>query len=155
PFTTGAGAPLTELTLAAFAAESGGHVVSEPRNARYARFRERFDEPAYRRRLAEGGIRWLSRSEPAFPPALCSIVDPPPGLFLRGAGGLELLDRPTVAIVGARACSSYGSHVARVFGRELAGAGLVVVSGMARGVDGEVHRGALEAGGTTVAVLGC
>ena len=146
---------VSELALAAFAAETGSHFVSEPRDARYARFRERFDEQAYRRRLADGGIRWLSRSDPAFPPALGSIFDPPPGLFLRGAGEVELLDRPAVAIVGARACSSYGSHVARVFGRELGGAGLVVVSGLARGVDGEAHRGSLEAGGTTVAVLGC
>src|SRR5439155_18714164 len=63
--------------------------------------------------------------------------------------------RPAVAVVGARSCSAYGAHVARSLGRELAGAGLVVVSGLARGVDGEAHRGALEAGGTTVAVLGC
>jgi DNA processing protein len=60
-----------------------------------------------------------------------------------------------VAVVGARSCSAYGAQVARSLGRELAGAGLVVVSGLARGVDGEAHRGALEAGGTTVAVLGC
>jgi DNA processing protein len=57
--------------------------------------------------------------------------------------------------VGARACSPYGAHVARSLGRELAAAGLVVVSGLARGVDGEAHRGALEAAGATVAVLGC
>jgi DNA processing protein len=145
----------TALALAAFAAETGGHFVSEPRDARYARFRERFDEAAFRNRLAESGIRWLARSDPGFPAALRSIFDPPPGLFLRGAGELGLLDRPAVAIVGARACSGYGSHVARTFGRELAGAGLVVVSGMARGVDGEAHRGALDAGGATVAVLGC
>ena len=62
---------------------------------------------------------------------------------------------PSVAIVGARACSSYGRAVARSLGRELAGAGLVVVSGMARGIDGEAHRGALDVGGLTVAVLGC
>ncbi len=66
-----------------------------------------------------------------------------------------MLARPSVAIVGARACSSYGRAVARTLGRELAAAGLVVVSGMARGIDGEAHRGALEAGGETVAVLGC
>jgi len=60
-----------------------------------------------------------------------------------------------VAVVGARACSAYGAQVGRRLGRELAAAGLVVVSGMARGVDAEAHRGALEAGGPTVAVLGC
>jgi DNA processing protein len=59
-----------------------------------------------------------------------------------------------VAVVGARSCSRYGAHVARSLGRELAAAGLVVVSGLARGVDGEAHRGALETG-ATIAVLGC
>jgi DNA processing protein len=74
---------------------------------------------------------------------------------LRGHAGSELLGRPAVAVVGARACSPYGAQVARMLGRELARAGLVVVSGMARGVDGEAHRGALESDGHTVAVLGC
>src|SRR5262249_2999652 len=115
----------------------------------------RFDESAFRERLACTGIRWIGRTEPGFPSALASIFDPPPGLFLRGAADPALFHRPAVAIVGARACSAYGAHVARTFGRELAGAGLLVVSGMARGVDGEAHRGALESGGTTVAVLGC
>ena len=146
---------MSELALAAFAAETGGHLVNEPRDARFRRFLERFDDAAYRRRLAAAGIRWVGRSDPGFPASLRAIFDPPPGLFLRGEGDADLLDRPSVAIVGARACSAYGSHVARTFGRELAGAGLVVVSGMARGVDGEAHRGALEAGGPTVAVLGC
>ena len=77
------------------------------------------------------------------------------GLFVRGDSPLELLDSPAVAVVGARSCSAYGAHVARSLGRELAGAGLAVVSGLARGVDGEAHRGALESGGPTVAVLGC
>jgi DNA processing protein len=76
-------------------------------------------------------------------------------LWLRGEAPPELLARPSVAIVGARACSSYGRSVARTLGRELAAAGLVVVSGLARGIDGEAHRGALDAGGITVAVLGC
>jgi DNA processing protein len=65
------------------------------------------------------------------------------------------LTRPAVAVVGARACSGYGASVARLLGRELAAAGIVVVSGLARGVDGEAHKGALEAAGATVAVLGC
>jgi DNA processing protein len=66
-----------------------------------------------------------------------------------------VLSRPAVAIVGARSCSPYGAQVARTLGREFGAAGLVVVSGLARGIDGEAHRGALEAGGVTVAVLGC
>ena len=68
---------------------------------------------------------------------------------------MALLDRPAIALVGARACSSYGRSVTRSLARDLAAAGLVVVSGMARGIDGEAHRGALDAGGVTVAVLGC
>jgi DNA processing protein len=90
-----------------------------------------------------------------FPERLGAIFDPPPALYLRGDGEPALLARRAVAVVGARSCSPYGAHVARRLGRELAAAGLVVVSGLARGVDGEAHRGALEAGGTTVAVLGC
>jgi DNA processing protein len=89
------------------------------------------------------------------PPRLRAIHDPPTRLYLRGNGAPELLAEPSVAIVGARACSPYGRQVARMLGRELAAAGLVVVSGLARGVDAEAHRGALDAGGHTVAVLGC
>jgi len=98
-------------------------------------------------------VRRLRRSD--LPELLRQIHDPPRALFLRGSADAEILGRPAVAIVGARACSPYGSQVARMLGRELAAAGLVVVSGLARGVDGEAHRGALEAGGLTVAVLGC
>ena len=99
--------------------------------------------------------RRLARSDPAYPPLLAAIHDPPPQLWIRGGAELELLSRTAVGVVGARACSSYGRSVARSLGRDLAAAGVVVVSGMARGVDGEAHRGALDANGTTVAVLGC
>jgi len=98
-------------------------------------------------------VSWLRKNE--LPPLLRAIHDPPDRLYLRGAGDPELLARPAVAIVGARACSPYGAQVARMLGRELANAGVVVVSGLARGVDGEAHRGALETSGHTVAVLGC
>jgi DNA processing protein len=101
------------------------------------------------------GIRRVRRSESFFPALLARIHDPPPAIFLRGGGDGAMLSQPAVAVVGARSCSAYGRSVARSLGRELAAAGLVVVSGMARGVDGEAHRGALEAGGATVAVLGC
>jgi len=98
-------------------------------------------------------VSWLRKHE--LPPLLRAIHDPPERLYLRGNGAAELLALPAVAIVGARACSPYGAQVARMLGRELAAAGIVVVSGMARGVDGQAHRGALERDGHTIAVLGC
>src|SRR5581483_10169937 len=101
------------------------------------------------------GFRFLPVSSPEFPPLLRAIHDPPAGLFVRGEADLQVLTRPAVAVVGARACSGYGASVARSVARELAAAGLVVVSGLARGIDAEAHRGALEANGLTVAVLGC
>lgn len=146
---------MSELALAAFASETGTHLVRQPRGEHWRTFERRFDERAYLERLAAGGHRFLARSAASFPPLLRAIHDPPPGLFLRGEAEPELLSRPAVAIVGARACSGYGASVARRLGRELAAAGLVVVSGLARGIDAEAHRGVLEAKGTTIAVLGC
>jgi DNA processing protein len=94
-------------------------------------------------------------ARPELPPLLRAIHDPPARLHLRGAGDAGLLACPAVAIVGARACSPYGAQVARMLGRELGAAGVVVVSGLARGIDGAAHRGALDAAAHTVAVLGC
>ena len=105
--------------------------------------------------MTRDAVRRVGLRAASFPPLLAAIHDPPRELFVRGSSGLALLAAPAVAVVGARACSSYGRSVARSLGRELAAAGIVVTSGMARGVDGEAHRGALEAGGITVAVLGC
>jgi DNA processing protein len=146
---------MSDLALAAYAAETGAHLVRPPDDGRWRAFSRGFDDRRFRAELGARGVGWIGRGEPAFPPLLGAIHDPPPGLFLRGAGGFELLARPSVAIVGARSCSPYGSQVARAGARELAAAGLVVASGLARGVDGEAHRGALEAGGVTIAVLGC
>lgn len=96
----------------------------------------------------------VSRGGPGYPPLLAELHDPPARLHLRG-GPAEILALPSVAVVGARSCSSYGAQVARELARDLAALGIVVVSGLARGIDGEAHRGALAAGGLTVAVLGC
>ena len=145
---------MSDLAVAAFAAEAGSHLLAAPRDRRFAAFLASFDEAAYRARLRAAGLRWVARSEPRYPERLRAIHDPPVGLFLRGAGELSLLDRPAVAIVGARACSAYGAEVATTLGRSLTEAGVLVISGMARGVDAAAHRGALDAG-TTVAVLGC
>lgn len=142
-----------DLALAAYAAERDAHIVELPHEARFRRFADAFDARAFRAELARRGLRWLARSDPGFPSLLAAIHDPP-GLFLRG-GDESLLARQAVAVVGARACTSYGSSVARLLGFALAANGVVVVSGLARGVDADAHRGALEAGGPTVAVLGC
>jgi DNA processing protein len=99
--------------------------------------------------------RCIPRRSRAFPQLLAAIHDPPPQLYLRGDADPALLTRPAVALVGARACSAYGRSVARSLARDLAAAGVLVVSGLARGIDGEAHRGALDGGGWTVGVLGC
>jgi DNA processing protein len=145
---------MSELAVAVFASQVDAHLLEAPRSARFAAFRQTFDEQRYLRELGEHGYRWTARSDPQFPVRLRAIHDPPPGLFVRGDAPLALLDRPSVAVVGARACSPYGVAVATSLGRELAAAGVIVVSGLARGVDGAAHRGALDTG-LTIAVLGC
>ncbi len=98
------------------------------------------------------GARLIVLGEPGFPRALADLTLPPPALYVAG----EIPDRPAVAVVGARKASAYGLEVAHWFGRALAGAGALVVSGFALGVDGAAHRGALaEESGATLAVLGC
>jgi DNA processing protein len=146
---------MTELALAVFASENGTHLLRPPLNRRWSSHLRSFDATAYEQRLAARGFRFLPRTSAEFPPLLRAIHDPPVGLFLRGPGDVGLLSRAAVAVVGARACSGYGASVARSLGRDLARGGLVVVSGLARGIDAEAHRGALEAEGPTVAVLGC
>lgn len=97
-------------------------------------------------------VRYVRRGEPGYPPQLADLHDPPVGLFLRGAD-LPSRDR-IIAIVGARACSAVGRDVARSLARGLAGAGLLVASGAARGIDTAAHEGSLDGGGGTIAVLG-
>lgn len=99
--------------------------------------------------------RCLTRGSAGYPPSLAAIPDPPAALWLRGNADPSALSGVALAVVGARSCSPYGRAVARSLARDAAAAGATVVSGLARGVDGEAHRGALEGGGITVAVLGC
>jgi DNA processing protein len=91
--------------------------------------------------------------DPAYPPLLRAIADRPPVLWVRGR--VEALTRPAVAIVGSRAATPYALEVAARLARELAERRMMVVSGLARGVDGAAHRGCVAAEGATVAVLGC
>jgi DNA processing protein len=101
-------------------------------------------------RAAAAGWRWLVPGDSDYPCLLTSMVDPPLGLFVRG----RLSDAPTVAVVGSRKATPYGCQVARLLGEELGRSGVVTVSGMARGVDAEAHRGALMVGGVSWAVWG-
>lgn len=95
------------------------------------------------------GVQVLHETDPRYPARLMHLEDPPPFLFARGR--LELLERPSVAVVGSRNCTEYGESVARLLAGGLASAGVVVVSGLARGVDTAAHVAALEGG--TIAVL--
>lgn len=88
-----------------------------------------------------------------YPPLLREIYDPPVALYVKGAWS-ESLDQPCVAIVGSRRCSTYGQNAATMLARDLAQRGVTIVSGFARGIDAAAHRGAIEGGGRTVAVLG-
>ena len=103
-------------------------------------------------RAAERDITPIPWSDAAYPPALSAIIDPPPVLWL--CGQVAVLEAPAVAIVGSRAATPYGLAVAERLAGDLAARGVVIVSGLARGVDSAAHRGALAAAGCTVAVLG-
>ncbi len=98
------------------------------------------------------GFALVPFGDERYPPLLSQIPDPPLVLYVRGRA--ESLSTPTVAIVGTRKCSRYGRETTRRIAGELVAVGITVVSGLALGIDGEAHEGALEAGGTTVAVLG-
>lgn len=122
-----------------------------PRLAAVADGSDRIDEHDYSA-LAEAGVALLWFGSPAYPAALAEIDDPPPVLYARGR--TALLATPQIAVVGSRNASRQGCENAWVFARDLARAGITVTSGLALGIDAEAHRGALAAGGDTVAVLG-
>jgi DNA processing protein len=99
------------------------------------------------------GAEILLLDDGVYPSSLREIYDPPIVLYVKGAWS-ECLDQPCVGIVGSRKCSTYGQNTAVMLSRDLAQRGVTVVSGFARGIDAAAHRGALEAGGRTIAVLG-
>jgi DNA processing protein len=100
------------------------------------------------------GCRLLTWDEPEYPARLREIYDPPPLLYVRG--NVELLNRHIISIVGARRPTPYGNQMAERISKDLADRGLVIVSGLARGIDASAHKGALaSAPGATIGVLGC
>ncbi len=118
-----------------------------------AEARRRLHPDRERERLERSGAVALTWEDPAYPLLLRRIPDPPPVLFVRGR--LREEDRWALAIVGTRRPTAYGRQAAEWFSRELARAGIPIVSGLARGIDAIAHEGALKAGGRTIAVLPC
>ncbi len=104
------------------------------------------------RQAEKQGIRILSVFDDEYPHSLKQIFDPP--LVLYCLGDPSVLRRPAIAVVGSRRCSLYGKEITEKITRELSSLGICIVSGLARGIDSNAHRGALENGGATVAVLG-
>ena len=104
-------------------------------------------------RLGDHNLVLLCPDDPRYPKFLRSIADPPVLLYCQG--DLTCLARPSVAIVGSRAATAYGKRISFELARELAGRGICVVSGLALGIDGQAHAGALAGGGLTIGVLGC
>lgn len=119
---------------------------------RAAAARRRIDPGALADRAASLGIGWVTWEDPAYPLRLRGAADPPLILYYRGRQPPEAV--PWVAVVGSRKASAYGSQMAFRLAADMAAAGWVVVSGLAVGIDGAAHRGALAGGGVTVAVLG-
>lgn len=103
--------------------------------------------------LRGSGIVLICPDDTPYPSLLKEIADPP--LLLYAKGDVALLSRPCLGVVGSRAASSYGERVACDMARQLAGYGMTVVSGLALGIDGAAHKGALGQPGSTIGVLGC
>ncbi len=137
----------------------GGRRLPGVTEKRWAGLRARAGEadPERDRAVArEAGVRFVGPGTSEWPAQLDDLGDARPvGLWVRGRPSLRMWALKSVAVVGARACTEYGAHVAAGLGAGLAERGWVVVSGGAYGVDGAAHRGALAAGGATVAVLAC
>ncbi len=116
----------------------------------YHRDKEQLD--AWITELEEKNIQFYSICHPLYPSLLKEIYDPPAGIYIKGTLPDDNIDK--ISVVGARRCSSYGSNVAYQITKDLGKTNVVVVSGMARGIDTMAHKGILDGGGQTIAVLG-
>ncbi|HOZ47203.1 MAG TPA: DNA-processing protein DprA [Candidatus Hydrogenedentes bacterium] len=135
------------------ASESALHDVVGPKLAeRVAHYRDVVDAAAQERRMAEYNAQLITLDDASYPVRLAEIYNPPLVLFMRGA--LFEADQHCVAVVGTRRPTPYGIRMAERLGGGLAARGITVVSGMAAGIDAAAHRGALDAGGRTIAILG-
>ncbi len=132
--------------------EKWGQVLSQKQVQYLAEYTAGWRPEAEYRKMREEGIRLLTGEDELYPGRLREIPDAPYGIFVRGK--LPATDAPAVAIIGARDCSEYGKYVAAELGRVLGQNGVIVVSGMARGIDGISQEAAMQAGGRSLGVLG-
>lgn len=148
--------------LAQFGSAKEIYLTAEDKLRRYLRAdrlaaleesRKRRDVKREYEALAEKGVSFYTSAHPDYPDRLRKLPDAPAALYCIGSLPPEM--RPSVALVGARNCSSYGSYMAEEIGKVMAEAGISVISGMARGIDGLAQRAAMRAGGQTYGVLGC
>ena len=109
----------------------------------------------YEQELKDKNIVFRSMYHPGYPPLLREIDNSPLGLYISGQAEVLNNGAHAVSIIGARRCTAYGLEASYKLSHDLAAQGLLVISGMARGIDSMSHKGALEGGGLTVAVLGC
>ena len=129
-------------------------LVRQKRESEFEGWKAKLTECAHElESLKQEGIRFVTPMDEEYPKRLLNICGYPMGLFVRGE--LPGEDCPTAAIIGARDCTNYGIQAAERIAGELTRAGIEIVSGLAYGIDGAGHRGALRAGGRTFGVLGC
>jgi DNA processing protein len=116
-----------------------------------ARARREVDAEAELALCRKLGVTIIPRDDPSYPPSLVEIPDPPSLLYVQGT--IEPADQIAIALVGSRKCTPYGMRIAEKLATSLARVGITVISGLARGIDAAAHRGALNGGGRTLAVL--
>lgn len=127
----------------------------EKLTAKFGTFRREFSVEGYAKKVSDLGIATLILTDEKYPKLLKQIPDPPFVLYVKGKK-VEAWDiSKSIAVVGTRKMTSYGREVTRLLTQQLVQAGLTIVSGLALGVDAEAHKAAIDAGGKTIAVLGC
>lgn len=130
-----------------------GKLLDEDRKKVVRNFTESWNLHEAYEKLIEKGIHFFTCKDQEYPSRLRKLKHPPYGIYC--IGNLPGEEKPAAAVIGARECSEYGSFVAKAFSGRMAEAGISVISGMARGIDGIAQQGAIDAGGATYAVLGC
>ena len=119
--------------------------------AKYHAYREKFDIDSYKNSLKRENVLVVAINDDNYPKKLTNIKYPP--LLLHCKGNIDLFKKRAIAVVGSRKMTSYGRNIAESFSYELASRGLVIVSGLARGIDSVAHKAALKCGGSTIAVV--